>query len=112
MSGMSEQAAESLGRRLRLTGFRPLPDVDDTGHSIGVRLWRVRTGYVEYLVLRPTGLAHAVRAVATFDYRRPFDHGPVVEERFGHAANALDWLLATANPHLTGPGTTPPPTKE
>lgn len=97
MYEMPGPAAEELGRHLRNAEFRPLPEVDDAGRPLGVRLWRVRAGYVEYLALRRCGLAHAVRAVADFDYRRPFDHGPVVEDRFGHATNALHWLLATTD---------------
>lgn len=78
-------------------GFRPLPDVDDDGELIGTRLWRVRAGYVEYLALRPDGHAHAVRAEARFDYRRPAEHGAVVERRAGYAAHALNWLLSDAD---------------
>ena len=94
MSAMSAQAAQELGRRLHEAGFRPLPDVDDDGELIGTRLWRVRAGYVEYLALRPDGHAHAVRAEARFDYRRPAEHGAVAERRAGYAANALNWLLS------------------
>lgn len=97
MSAMPAQAAQELGRRLHTAGFRPLPDVDDDGGLIGTRLWRVRAGYVEYLALRPSGLAHAVRAEARFDYRHPAEHGAVVEHRFGHATNALNWLLNSAD---------------
>ncbi|GAB2981253.1 hypothetical protein LWP59_38385 [Amycolatopsis acidiphila] len=98
MSPLSARAARELGRRLRSAGFRPLPDVADDGELIGTRLWRVRAGYVEYLALRPNGLAHAVRAEATFDYQNPTEHGPVIEHHSGHAINALDWLLTSANP--------------
>jgi hypothetical protein len=91
---MSGPVGEQLGRHLLVAGFRPLPDADDDGVLIGTRLWRVTAGYVEYLAVRRNGLAHAVRAVARFDYRQPADHGPVVEHRFGAASNALDWLLA------------------
>jgi hypothetical protein len=97
MSPLSRQSARELGRRLRTEGFRPLPDADEGGQLIGTRLWRVRAGYVEYLALRPNGLAHAVRAEATFDYQRPLDHGRIVEHRSGYAVNALDWLLATSD---------------
>ena len=97
MSGMPARVAQELGRRLRAAGFQPLPDVDANGALIGTRLWRVRAGYVEYLALRPSGLAHAVRAEAIFDYQRPAEHGPVVEHRFGHAVNALGWLLTSAD---------------
>ncbi|MQA08008.1 MAG: hypothetical protein GEU98_05525 [Pseudonocardiaceae bacterium] len=90
-----------MGRRLHGAGFRPLPDVDDNGELIGTRLWRVRAGYVEYLALRQNGLAHAVRAEATFDYRRPAEHGPVIEDRTGYAVNALNWLLADTDPPLS-----------
>lgn len=94
MSMMSAQTAHELGHRSRATGFRPLPDVADDGSLVGTRLWRVRAGYVECLALRPNGLAHAVRTEALFDYLHPAEHGPVIEHRFGHALNALDWLLA------------------
>lgn len=97
MSPLSPQAAEDLGRRLHAEGFQPLPDADD-GTLSGTRLWRVRAGYVEYLALRPNGLAHAVRAEARFDYRHPTEHGRIVEHRSGYAVNALDWLLTTSNP--------------
>jgi hypothetical protein len=93
MQGMADQ----LGRRLRAARFRPLPDVDDDGELIGTRLWRVHTGYVEYLALRPHGLAHAVRAEATFDYQHPTEHGPVMDFHSGHAVNVLDWLLTSVD---------------
>ena len=96
MSAMPARAAKELGRRLGAAGFRPLPDIDDAGELIGTRLWRVRTGYVEYLALRPNGLAHTVRAEATFDHRRPAEHGPAMEHRSGPAVNALNWLLTSA----------------
>ncbi|WP_020663232.1 hypothetical protein [Amycolatopsis benzoatilytica] len=98
MSPLSARAARELGRRLHAAGFRPLPDVADDGELIGTRLWRVRAGYVEYLALRPSGLAHAVRAEAIFDYQRPTEHGPVIEHHSGHAINALNWLLTSADP--------------
>ncbi|GDY31820.1 aminopeptidase [Gandjariella thermophila] len=97
MSPLSRQTAQELGRRLYAAGFRPLPDADNGGMLIGTRLWRVRSGYVEYLALRPNGLAHAVRAEATFDYQHPADHGRIVEHRSGYVLNALDWLLATSD---------------
>ncbi len=103
MSALPEQLAQELGRCLGAEGFRPLPDIGDDGELLGTRLWRLRAAYVEYLVLRPNGLAHAVRAEADFDYRRPTDHGGVVEHRFGHAINALDWLLVSARPLTTNP---------
>jgi hypothetical protein len=65
--------------------------VADDGALIGA-------GYVEYLALRPNGLAHAVRAEATFDYRRPAEHGPVIEHHSDHAVNALNWLLTSGDP--------------
>jgi len=101
MRPLPEPVARELGRRLRAAGFRPLPDVADDGKLIGTLLWRVHGEYVEYLALRPHGLAHAVRAKAAFDYQRPAEHGPVVEQRSGHAINALNWLLtnASAPPH-------------
>ena len=98
MNAMPARIAQELGRRLRDAGFQPLPDVADDGELIGTRLWRVRAGYVECLALRPNGLAHAVRAEAAFDYQRPTEHGRVVERRSGHAVNALDWLLSSADP--------------
>lgn len=98
MSPLSARTARELGRRLHAAGFRPLPDVTDDGALIGTRMWPVRAGHVEYLALRPTGLAHAVRAEATFDYQRPTEHGPVIEHRSGHAINALNWLLTSADP--------------
>ncbi|WP_291413084.1 hypothetical protein [Actinophytocola sp.] len=103
MTKLPASVADELGRRLHDEGFRPLPDVDDDGELIGTRLWRVRGGYVEYLALRHNGLAYALRAEASFDYRRPTDHGAVVAFQTGHATNALDWLLrcaAAPNPRL------------
>jgi hypothetical protein len=41
----------------------------------------------------PRGLALAVRAVAAFDYSRPLEHGRVVDNRFGRAEDALEWLV-------------------
>lgn len=100
MSPMSTPAADELGRRLLVARFRPLPEVDYDGMLIGTRLWRLHDGHVEYLALRWDGLAHAVRAEAIFDYRRPVEHGMVVGHRFGQAVNALDWLLTTADEPL------------
>ncbi|MFD8493621.1 hypothetical protein [Amycolatopsis sp. NPDC059657] len=82
-----------FGERLRLAGFRPLPEVDDYGRLAGMRFWRVRDGCVEYLVAQTHGLAHAVRARAEFDYRKPFEHGVVIGDKFGSPAQALDWLI-------------------
>jgi hypothetical protein len=94
MSAMSEQAAERLGYDLYDMGFRPLPHIDDVGRLLGVRLWRPRPGVLEYITLRSSGLANAGRVVAEYDYRRPFDHGAVLESRRGYVGNALRWLLA------------------
>ncbi|WP_225978810.1 hypothetical protein, partial [Gandjariella thermophila] len=102
MSRMPRDVAEELGQRLYTAGFRPLPDADDGGTLIGTRLWRVRAGYVEYLALRPSGLAYAVRAEATFDYQRPAQHGRIVEYLSGYGVNALDWLLATTEVERPG----------
>lgn len=96
MSSLSRRVAEDLGRRLYAEGFRPLPDVDEDGMVIGTRLWRVRVGHVECLALRANGLAHAVRAEASFDYTQPAEHGRVVEHRSGYAVHALEWLLTTS----------------
>lgn len=96
-ANMPEHAAQELGRHLHAAGFRPLPDADGDGVLIGTRLWRVRAGYVEYLALRPSGFAHAVRAQASFDYRRPTEHGSVVEHRTSYAVSAVDWLLTTSS---------------
>ncbi|RSM35877.1 hypothetical protein DMA12_42540 [Amycolatopsis balhimycina DSM 5908] len=95
MSPLSARIARALGGRLRAAGFHSLPDVADDGELIGTRLWRLRAGHVEYLALRPNGLAHAVRAKATFDFRRLTEHGPVIEHRSGHAVSALNWLLTS-----------------
>ena len=105
MSAIPARVAQELGRGLRAAGFQPLPDVDADGELIGTRLWWVRAGYVEYLALRPGGLAQAVRAEAIFDYERPAEHGPVVEHRSGHTVNALGWLLTSA----AGPSSVRPP---
>lgn len=95
MHEMTSGDHDSLGRELWDGGFRPLPEVDVDGVLVGVRLWRVRNGIVEQILLHRTGAAQAVRAFAQFSYQRPFDHGPVVEIRSGHPANALHWLLDT-----------------
>jgi hypothetical protein len=87
--------AERLGLRLRQAGFRPLPDVNDDGVLVGTILWRVRDGLVEYLALRTSGFALAMRAEAKFNFQHPQFHGPVIDHRSGHAVNALDWLLTT-----------------
>jgi hypothetical protein len=75
-----------------------LPDVAEDGALIGTRGGGGRAGYVEYLALRPNGFAHAVRAEATFGYQHPTEHGLVIEHHSGHAANALNWLLTSADP--------------
>lgn len=97
MSPLSPQAAEGLGRCLHAEGFQPLPDADD-GTLSGTRLWRVRAGYVEYLALRPNGLAHAVRAEARFDYSHPTEHGRTVEHRFGYAVKRPGLAVDHNNP--------------
>ncbi|TVT61895.1 hypothetical protein FNH05_01880 [Amycolatopsis rhizosphaerae] len=97
MNPLSPRAARELGRRLHAEGFRPLPDVADGGALVGTRLWRVRSGYVEYLALRASGFAQAARVEASFDYQRPAQHGPVVEHRRGHAINALNWLITATS---------------
>jgi hypothetical protein len=91
---MNGHAAELLGYDLYEMGFRPVPDVDDEGRLVGVRMWRVRTGFLEYVTLHPSGLAMAGRIVAEFDYRHPFEHGPVLETRRGYVLNVLRWLLS------------------
>lgn len=99
MSALPARVAQDLGRRLRAAGFQPLPDLDAGGELIGTRLRRVCAGYVEYLALRPSGLAHAVRVEATFDYQRPTEHGAMVEHLSGHAVRTLVWLLTSAEAH-------------
>jgi hypothetical protein len=96
MTGIDGQAAAELGWQLKAHHFRPLPDFNDEGNLVGTRLWRTCAGYVEYVALRSDGLAHAVRAIAQFDYDQPTHHGPLVDHRFGLALNAFDWLIATA----------------
>lgn len=101
---MPEQIAAALGQRLYTNGFRPLPDLNNEGKLIGTRLWRVRAGYVEYLALRPNGLAQAARARALFNYHQPAEHGMVIEHRAAYAPNALDWLLNSSGlPGQPGP---------
>lgn len=103
MSTMPDGPAEQLGYDLYDMGFRPLPDIDDDGRLRGVRMWRQRPGFLEYITLRPSGLATAGRVVAEFDYRRPFEHGPVLETRRGYVANTLRWLLADMDLQTTQP---------
>lgn len=103
MSTVPEGPAEQLGYDLYDMGFRPIPDIDDDGRLCGVRMWRQRPGYLEYITLRPSGLATAGRVVAEFDYRRPFEHGPVVETRRGYVGNTLQWLLSDMDLQATQP---------
>ncbi len=98
MTTMSWQATEELGYQLWTTGFRPLPDVDDDGRLTGVRMWRLHSGYLEYLALREPGTAAAGRTVARFSFRDPFRHGPVVEHDLGNAVDTLAWLLEGTAP--------------
>jgi hypothetical protein len=95
---MHPDDGKRLGDRLYVERFLPLPDVTDNGELIGTRLWRLVDDYVEYLAIRPNGLALAVRAYAQFSYRTPAEHGPVREYLFGAAGNALDWLLRAEPP--------------
>lgn len=101
MSLVRQPAGAELGRALKAQSFRPLPDVNSNGELIGTRLWRTHAGHVEYLALGSNGLAHAVRALAHFDYDHPTDHGALIDHRFGCAANAFDWLIASAT--MPGP---------
>jgi hypothetical protein len=103
MNEMSGSAAERLGYSLYDMGFRPVPDIDDDGRLRGVRMWRVRPGVLEYLSLRSSGPATAGRVVAEYDYRRPFEHGPVLEIRRGHVVNTLQWLLSDMDLQTTQP---------
>jgi hypothetical protein len=102
-SEMSPDSAERLGYDLYDMGFRPMPDIDDEGRLRGVRMWRQRPGYLEYISLQASGLATAGRVVAAFDYRRPFEHGPVLETRRGYVANTLRWLLSDMDLETTQP---------
>ena len=101
MNGMSHDSAERLGYDLFELGFRPVPDIDDDGRLCGVRMFRARAGFLEYITLRPSGVATAGRVVAEFDYRRPFEHGTVLETRRGHVANVLRWLLSDVDTERT-----------
>jgi hypothetical protein len=103
MNGMSGYSAERLGFDLYEMGFRPVPDIDEEGRLRGVRMWRTRPGYLEYLTLSPSGVATAGRVVADFDYRRPFEHGPVLETRRGYVLNTLEWLLSDMDLQRTQP---------
>lgn len=96
---MSPQSAEQLGYDLFELGFRPVPDIDDDGRLRGVLMFRARGGLLEYVTLRPSGVATAGRVVAEFDYRRPFEHGTVLETRRGHVTTVLRWLLSGASRH-------------
>ncbi len=109
MKGLSRYSAERLGYDLYEMGFRPIPDIDDEGRLRGVRMWRTRSGFLEFITLRPSGLATAGRVVAEFDYRRPFDHGPVLETRRGYVLNILQWLLSDMDFERTQPIPVPVP---
>ena len=100
MQDIPAEEATALGRDLWNSGFRPLPEVDTDGRLVGVRMWRLRDGLVEYVVLRHTGAALAVRALAQFSYRQPLHHGDVIDARSGYAVHALRWLLETASKQL------------
>lgn len=93
MNGMSRESATELGYHLWRTGFQPHPDVDDHGRVIGVRMWRMRSGHVEYLTLRESGFAMASLVQARFTYRDPLWHGPMIDSRVGSPMDALRWLL-------------------
>jgi len=95
MNTMSRKAIEEFGYHLWNHGFQPLPDVDDDGRLVGVRMWRPHAGHVEFLALRAPGVASAGRVAAEFSYHDPFVFGPVVDFRHGHALNALAWLLTS-----------------
>jgi hypothetical protein len=71
----------------------PHPDVDDHGRVIGVRMWRLRAGHVEYLTLRESGFALAGRVRAEFTFRDPSWHGPEVDSRVGVPMTLFVWLL-------------------
>jgi len=92
-----------FGRRLIAADLRPLPDIDDEGRLIGTRMWWLGPDFVEYIALRPNGLAHAVRAESRWDFRRPAHHGQVLGRQFGAAGTALDWLLRTREELLDQP---------
>lgn len=96
MSRVGDEEAAELGGRLRDAGFHPLPEVSAGGELAGVRLWRLRAGYVEYVALRPNGSGHAVRAEAHYDYGRPFEHGAIVGSHIAYVTAAVNWLLTTA----------------
>lgn len=103
MKEMREDAAERLGYDLYEMGFRPWPDIDEDGRLCGVRMWRSRPGFLEYITVRSSGVATAGRVVAEFDYRRPFEHGPVLETRRGYVVNVLQWLLSDTDVQRTQP---------
>ena len=92
MSTMSD--AEVLGHHLWNFGFHPVPDIDDDGRLLGVRLWRQRDGFVEFVAPRMSGASNAGRVVADFSFRDPFHHGRLVDFRRGDALNVLYWLLS------------------
>lgn len=96
MSQLPSREAERLGQRLQLEGYLPLPDVNDDGVLIGTILWRQHGPHVEYLALRTNGFALAMRAEASFSYRTPHLHGPVLGHQIGSARDALGWMLGTA----------------
>jgi hypothetical protein len=104
MQDMPPDEAAELGRDLWNGGFRPLPEVDADGRLVGVRMWRLRNGLVEYIVLRHTGGALAVRAFAQFSYQQPFQHGDVIDARSGYAVHALRWLLDTGRNRIENQG--------
>ena len=107
MGRVGEDEGARLGERLRVAGFQPLPDVSAHGELIGTRLWRLRDGYVEYVTLRANGVGHAVRAEASYDYRYPFDHGPIIDDRLGYVGAAVDWLLGSSSDSDAAPGAEP-----
>ena len=90
--------AKELGHHLWNFGFRPLPDIDDHGQLLGVRMWRQREGFVEFIAPRAAGASTAGRVVADFSFREPFRHGPVVDFCRGDPLNTLYWLLSEHEP--------------
>jgi hypothetical protein len=100
MQDIPAEEATELGRDLWHGGFRPLPEVDVDGRLVGVRMWRLRDSFVDYIVLRHTGAALAVRALAQFSYQQPIHHGDVTDARSGYAVHTLRWLLETATNQL------------
>src|ERR687888_177285 len=93
-------------RKRRTTSRWSAPCRDDGGRR--ARLVVAPAGNGKVVVIVPRGgiavlTMLAGRVVAEYDYRRPFDHGEVIETRRGYVLNTLRWLLSDMDLEVTQP---------